>query len=358
VPLRAEPYSWDEAVDLLAGQTGVVALIGGTDVGKTTLTLTAANTALRAGRHVAVLDTDLGQSEVGPPGTLGVVRLEEPVATLSDVKPRALAFVGAAAPVGHLLPLVQGTHRLVKHALQRHDDLVFVDTSGFVEGRLAEKLKLAKLSVLEPAMVAVVERDAELSRLATLIAGSLPAPVVRVRSAPGVRRKSPVYRRLQRSNRMRRHFEHARPLDLDASQVAVLDCWVYSGEPLPPRQLRSLSQALGVNVPYGEATPDGIFLCVAGRPGKAGYAALQDEFGRKRVTLTPVTAFQNLLVGLVGHGGHLVDVGLLQGINFERALVSVLTPARSSGEVGQLHFGRLRVRPDGSEIAHLRPGDL
>jgi len=60
----------------------------------------------------------------------------------------------------------------------------------------------------------------------------------------------------------------------------------------------------------------------------------------------------------VGPGGHLADIGLLQGVNFERALFSVLTPARGGAEIGQLLFGRLRVRPDGSEIARLRPSDL
>ena len=87
----------------------------------------AANAAVRAGRRAAILDTDLGQSEVGPPGTIGVVRLEAPVSTVSDLQPRALAFVGATSPYGHLLAVVQGTRRLVSHALTRNDDVVFVD---------------------------------------------------------------------------------------------------------------------------------------------------------------------------------------------------------------------------------------
>jgi polynucleotide 5'-kinase involved in rRNA processing len=98
---------------------------------------------------------------------------------------------------------------------------------------------------------------------------------------------------------------------------------------------------------------------VHGRPSTDGLVPLQEEFGRKRrIWLTPAVVFQNLMVGLVGPGGQLLDVALLQGINFERALFSVLTPARSVSEVGQLHLGRLRVRPDGSEIAHLRPSDI
>ena len=70
------------------------------------------------------------------------------MAEVSELRPRALAFVGDVAPTGHFLSVIQGTRRLVRHALGRDDDVVFVDTSGYVAGRLAEKLKLAKLAVL------------------------------------------------------------------------------------------------------------------------------------------------------------------------------------------------------------------
>ena len=354
----AAPLPWPEAVELLSAQSGVVMLLGATDVGKTTLVLEAANAAVRAGRKAAILDTDLGQGEVGPPGTLGIVRLESPVAEVSGLRPRALAFVGDNGPVGHFLSVLQGTRRMVAHALEREDDVVFVDTSGYVLGRLAEKLKLAKLAVLEPSLVVVVQRENELERLTALVEGSTEAPVVRVRSHAEVRRKSPVFRRVQRSNRMRRHFERARRHELDAGQVRILDAWLYTGEPLGARRLESLAGALRVEIPHGEITPDGVYLCCVGRPDRDAHAVLQDEFGKRRVWITPVTSFWNLLVGLVGPGGRLIDIGLLEAVNFERAVLSILTPARSVEEVGQIHFGRLRIRTDGSEIMRLRPGDL
>lgn len=354
------PLEWNEAVERLAAETGTVMLVGATDVGKTTLALAAANAAVRAGRHAAILDTDLGQSEVGPPGTLGIVRLEEPLASTAELRPRALAFVGATSPLGHLLAVVQGTRRLVDHALKHRDEVVYVDTSGLVHGRVAEKLKLAKVAVLTPSLVAVVQRPGrEIPRLAELVAGFADAPVIRVESSPEVRKKSSVYRKVQRGNRFRRHFEGARIQDLYATQVRTFDTWIFSGEVLQARQLRFCADALGCGVPHGELTPDGLYLCVTGQPNRSGFVNLQEEFGRKRrIWLTPASAFQNLMVGLIGPGGFLLDIGLLQGINFERSLFSVLTPVRSIGEVNQIHFGRLRLRPDGSEIAHLRPGDL
>lgn len=353
-----DPLEWDDAVALLSRQAGVVLLVGASDVGKSTLAVAAANAAVRAGRKAAILDADLGQGEVSPPGTIGIVRLDEPVASLSVTRPRAMAFVGDTAPYGHMLSLVQGMRRLVAHSLDRQDDVVCVDTSALVQGRLAEKLKIAKLAVLDPSLVAVLEREGELERLARLLAGQTKAPVVRVQSARDVKVKSPVYRRVQRANHFRRHFEGARVVELDAGRVQVFDSWVYTGTALPARQLRALSQALKVEIPHGEVTPDGVFLCVSGRPGKESANVLQDEFGRQRVSLTPTSVFRHLLVGLVGEGGFLQDIGLLQAINFERAFFSVLTPARSIAEVGQLHFGRLRARPDGAALGRLRPSEM
>ena len=37
---------------------------------------------------------------------------------------------------------------------------------------------------------------------------------------------------------------------------------------------------------------------------------------------------------------------------------SVLTPLTHVGMIRQLRLGRLRLRPDGSEIGPVRPGDL
>lgn len=352
------PFEWAEAVELIARQQGVVMLVGATDAGKTTLALAAANTAVQGGRHAAILDTDLGQGEVGPPGTLGAVRLEVPVAALNELKPRAMAFVGDTAPVGHFLSVVQGTRQLVRHCQERKDDLVIVDTSGMVAGRMAEKLKLAKLAALEPNLVVLVQRDRELERLGGLLRISSPAPVLAVQSAPEVRTKSQVYRRIQRSNRMRRHFAGARIHDLDAGQVRVFDAWFYTGTPLSARDLQAAGEALRTEIPHGETTADGIYLCVNRAPHRAGFADLQEIFRRRRITVSPAALLQNLLVGLVGADGRLVDIGLLQGINFDRAVLSVLTPAKSIAEVRMVHFGRMRIRPDGSEIARLRPSDL
>src|SRR5882724_8235066 len=61
---------------------GVALLVGATDRGKTTFAAMAA--AILAGElsKVAVVDADIGQSEIGPPGTVGMAAARPDAAKL------------------------------------------------------------------------------------------------------------------------------------------------------------------------------------------------------------------------------------------------------------------------------------
>ncbi|MBM3459781.1 MAG: hypothetical protein FJX77_14765, partial [Armatimonadetes bacterium] len=224
--IRFEPLiSFDEAVARIAAVTGVVLVCGATDSGKTTLVLAAMNAAIRAGRRVAVLDTDPGQGEVGPPGTLGLTVPSDPVASLSERKPEALAFLGDITPAGHTLTLVQGACRLLHAGSARDAELVLIDTTGAVEGRWAEVLKLTKAAALRPVQIVLLHRGTELSRLARLFAGLLEAEILHVRSPAEARPRSPAYRKLMREARLRRHLKEARTHVLDAPALTVAGAW-------------------------------------------------------------------------------------------------------------------------------------
>src|SRR5262245_40577669 len=139
------PLEWDAALARAGEASGCVALVGPIDTGKSTFALALANRAAEAGRRVAVVDGDVGQSEIGPPATVGLAVLDGPVGSLGELHPRGLAFVGDVSPVGHLLPVIAGTLAMARRAAELGAELTILDTSGLVHGRLGEKLKLAKL---------------------------------------------------------------------------------------------------------------------------------------------------------------------------------------------------------------------
>lgn len=347
------PLDWDAALARAGEVTGCVALIGPIDTGKSTFALALANRAAAAGRPVSVVDGDLGQSEIGPPATVGLATLDGPVGSLGELHPRGLAFVGDISPVGHLLPVIGGTLAMARRAADLGAELTVLDTSGLVHGRLGEKLKLAKLAALRPALTLVFERPGEMARLRRLLACVLEGEIASVTPPPEVRRKSPVFRRGRRERQWARYFHKAATHELTAAQVDVVDAWPFTGRPLPPHHLKFASEALGTTVVHAEESPDGLAFCTDRPVGRRSFAVLEEQFGRQRMLATPGDWFQHLAVGLIGDGGRTLAAGLLQGIHFGRGLFAVLTPLASVATVRQIHFGRVRVRPDGAELGRL-----
>jgi polynucleotide 5'-hydroxyl-kinase GRC3/NOL9 len=277
---------------------------------------------------------------------------------ITDWRPAALAFVGATNPAGRLLDVVVGARRLADEARRRGAETLVVDTSGLVQGGVALKLKLAKLEVLQPTTVLALRRGRVIDPLLRLVPAACRAQVVLLTPSPAAHAKPPGLRKARRAARFADYLQGARLHAIDPRHVVTADGWLFTGRPFDPPLLRAASASLRADVLYGEETPDGIRLVTRGSPPNSGRAVLADLFGSRRVAFTPATLFQSLLVGLLEEGGRLAEIGLLQNVDFGGRILRVLSPLRSEGALRALRYGRVRLRPDGTEIGPVRPGDL
>jgi len=78
----AVPRIWEEMAEEALDRKVVMAM-GTSDVGKSSMILYMVNRALRAGRRPAVVDADIGQTDIGPPGTIGLAFPQTPAPTYS-----------------------------------------------------------------------------------------------------------------------------------------------------------------------------------------------------------------------------------------------------------------------------------
>lgn len=136
-------------------------LIGAPDTGKSTLAREILRQSIAKGQVAALVDADVAQSTVGPPGCVGLkwVRTSDDLSDISQAD--ALRFVGSTNPSRLVLQMVLATAALVEQA-RATADLVLIDTTGAVSGVVGQTLKYHKVETCHPELVVALQRGAEL----------------------------------------------------------------------------------------------------------------------------------------------------------------------------------------------------
>ena len=98
-----------EMFQSILARLGVTMVFGAPDTGETFMVRKLARFLAGHG-PIAIVDTDIGQSSVGPPACVGALRVEGRIEPW--VAATQLHFVGGFSPLGHFLPLLQGLIRL------------------------------------------------------------------------------------------------------------------------------------------------------------------------------------------------------------------------------------------------------
>lgn len=181
----------------VAGEHGVVMLIGAADTGKTTLARLLAEDALAAGRRVAFVDADVAATTVGPPACVGLKRLESPHDLGQLHEADELRFVGSVHPQGVVLPHVVAAAVLVGRA--RHwADLILLDTTGIVGGVVGQTLKYHLVELVSPSLVIAMQHGTEMDPIMGMLRRFLGARIAKAEPLADHIPLSPVERAEQR----------------------------------------------------------------------------------------------------------------------------------------------------------------
>jgi polynucleotide 5'-kinase involved in rRNA processing len=171
---------WRAALDAAVAavlQARVTLVVGASDSGKTTLVAVLASELASRGACVGVVDGDVGQSEIGPPTTVGLGKIGGRIVRLSDAELIALQFVGVSSPARDIRGVVEATRRMAERARAARLDRVLVDTSGLVLGWPGHQLKQRKIEAVDPDLVLFLERADECAPIVERLAGR-PRPSV------------------------------------------------------------------------------------------------------------------------------------------------------------------------------------
>jgi len=349
---------WESTISQLLSEPGVTMVVGETDAGKTSFCAQLARAGFDAGVTTAVVDADVGQSEIGAPGTIGMATVDKSIESLSELKPRRLYFVGATSPAGHMLECAVGSKKLVDAALNLGARLVVLDTTGLVTGHIGRKLKTYKADLVRPAYIVGLQRKKEIEHLLIPFAKMESVKVLRVQSTENARVKPPELRAARRQASFHRHFHDALGHIIRLDEVSLWNTWFCSGRPLKWQYMKFIEDALGCRVLHAEVVTRGLFI-VAEKACRGGrLCLLQEQFKTEDIKVVTADLLKDLLVGLADESANTLDVGLVQAVDFKQRFMFVLSHIRTVSPVRVVQFGALRVTKEGKELETLKPGVL
>jgi polynucleotide 5'-hydroxyl-kinase GRC3/NOL9 len=342
------PSSWDEAAkELLSLDKPVTVLVmGGVDSGKTSFCTFLVNAALKEKLRTAVIDADLGQSDVGPPSTVGFNFVTEPVKDLFELEAQDAVFVGSTSPSGAISKIVDGLMCLKAKVMEAGADFLVVNSDGWVEGEEASAYKVQLAETVGCSAVVGMQHGNELNPILDTLHG---VKVVVVDSPQLIQPRSRDKRKLLRELSYKKYMKEAKVQSFGLGWVNIEDSLLGSGGPLHRKRLEALTSLLKKRIVYSEETVDAILAVLK----KNGYIteeqieAAEEHFGKKvKVILEGDEA--GLLVGLKDEEDHFLGIGILHEVDYKRKTLKIYTPV--SEKPHTLCFGQIKLNKNFREI--------
>lgn len=345
------PPSWRKAwEELLSYRTKPVTamILGAVDSGKTSFCTYLINELLHAKQKVAVLDGDMGQSDIGPPCTIAYAFAKKPVTDLFDLKAENAYFVGVTSPSKTVDKVIEGLASLGKEVLSDRPDFVVVNTDGWVEGEEAVSYKVKLVEHLNPNIVFCIQQREELAPILNALENFRK---MIVDSPSAIRHRSREKRKSLRELGYVKYLRNAkvRSLPLNWLQIEENELIGMGAKRGSAENTRKIYELLGMKPLRFTELRDRVCVVI----GKNRWIDTEnirkvEKFTKKNVVIIRKGEEQGLLVSLHDAERHFLGIGVLREIDYMRNAIKVYTPV--SEEVSVVAIGRVKIDKDLREI--------
>lgn len=356
------PGDWIEIANIILKSRGVVLVLGATDTGKSICTLLFANFCVKHGRKIGIVDVDMGQSDLGPPTTIGMALINKPVKSLKKVSADTLYFIGSTSPLNYFLPTICGTKKLIDESKKKGAEIIIVDTTGLVKGNPGRILKEYMIDIISPCHIIALQRKDKIEHILKNINLTDGIIVHRLSPCTEVKRKTYFQRREAREEKFRKYFEDASSLKINLINLNIKGSYYCSGVALGEEDLSFLEKTLMTGIIYAEKTSEGIFIITKEELFKrlSRFFHTKKRFNVEKLIITEEDKFKKLLVSLDDRQGFVVSLGIVQEYDFKRKIFTVFTPLKEKdlSKVFSLKFGAIQLDLDGKELGKVYPGEI
>lgn len=343
------PSEWDELAAKIASEkkAGVlyrILVLGEVDTGKTFFSTYLANRLLSRIGKTAILDCDTGQSDIGCPGTFGMLLLEKPAIFLSELEASHMYLLGAHSPGLHFVPALTGLVEMLRKA-EKDADALIIDTTGWVQGDGGRAIKKAKLDIVQPDKVVLMQRGTELEHLVR----HLPAEkIVRLPVSKKASSTSQMDRKELRELVSRRYFADSRVFEIPFRQVFTDRSYFLTGTKI------DLEGTL-----YAEKLSgwEGTLVVTSGPLMPEMMKDWPKDLGMVRNFIAGQE--KGLMVGLLDENQNMLAIARLEEMDFLNDNFRVRSNYKGDlGNIKGIQFGSLKLTETGNEAGFIEPGSF
>ncbi len=343
---RTIPDSWDGLTEQLSKKGArIILILGQTDTGKTFFSSYLANRLLTHGLKVGILDCDTGQSDIGPPGTIGLAVLDRQIVFPNEVEPTALYFTGSNSPAFHFLPSLVGLKRLADRGLSLADILI-IDTPGWVQGEKARALHRSEIEILSPEVIILLQKSDELEHL---VKNYPQEKIVRLLVGKGPLSRNHEERKGLRETMYKKYFKGATYIELDLDEVQTDRAYFKTGKEI---KLESIQYLWAERL----SSREGILVVTEEPLSEEESIIVRREAGVYNLKNIIAGNEKNILVGLLDSMGEVLGIGTIDRINYKARKIKIFTPVKEKEKIRTIQFGSLRLTPEGTEAGFVDPG--
>lgn len=141
----------DIAKNVVTNKPKCIMLVGANDTGKSTLTTYLSNIAMANGLKVSIVDGDVGQGDLAPPGCIGASKIQRQFLDLRDIDAEYYRFIGAPSP-RRVEGLVISSMKDIVDKVSTSSDICIINTDGYIDEQgIDYKIELAE--TLKPDLI-------------------------------------------------------------------------------------------------------------------------------------------------------------------------------------------------------------
>jgi len=345
------PESWTKASEELMSlqvKPAAVLVLGTVDSGKTSFCTYLVNRLLSQKKKVAVLDGDLGQSDIGPPCTVAYTFVAKPVTDLFNLMARNTVFIGATSPNGVTQRVIESLSTLKDEILPSNPDVIVVNSDGWIEGEDAVNYKVRLVEAINPDLVFCLQQKDQSAPLFDALEKYRKAVVD---SPQVIDQRSREKRKNLRELGYVKYLRNARVVSLPLGWLKIENDEFFGlGKTFTNiRESRKIYDLLGMKPLHFVDQPDRITVIIGRKRWINGENLRKvEETTKKKVIVVRKGEEEGLLMGLYNAHRKFLGIGLVKEIEYLRKTIKILTPV--SGDIAIAVLGKVKLDKNMKEV--------